>query len=119
MHGVIYGYILADFDKDKVFGLHVEGEGNPSYANLHFSYDLREGCIADSLGINLWKGETMLQCEYRLSPEEQERLCAGLNTHFQATMGLTLEEYRAQYLSDEQSPKGQESPQQTGPTLQM
>lgn len=118
-HGVIYGYILADFDKDKVFGLHVEGEGNPSYANLHFSYDLREGYITDSLGISLWKGETMLQCKYRLSPKEQERLCAGLDTHFRATMGLGLEEYRTQYLAEEQNPADQEPPQQTGHTFQM
>lgn len=113
--GVIYGYILADFDREKVFGLHV-GQENPGYTNLCFNYDLMTGCITDSLGISfLQEGQTMLQCEYRLSPEEQEHIRSRLDEHFQTIMGLSLEEYRDQYLPEAQCPTPHESPQQSGP----
>lgn len=120
-HGVIVGYILADFDQKKVFGLPVADKPNSSYANLCFNYDLSEGCVVGALGISLCKGSgPMLQCEYRINPEEQEHIRTRLDAHFQETMDQSLDEYRAQYLTEKQSsaPKVP-APKQTGLTLLM
>lgn len=60
-----------------------------------------------------------LACEYRLTPEEQEALRPKMDSYCMEQMGHSLEAAREQYLAEEQSPDGQEPPQQTAPTLQM
>lgn len=42
-----------------------------------------------------------------------------MDSYCMEQMGHSLEAAREQYLAEEQSPDGQEPPQQTAPTLQM
>jgi len=60
-----------------------------------------------------------LECEYRLTPDEQDTLHSKMDSYCMAQMGIPLEKTREQYLAEEQSPGGQEPTQQTGHTFQM
>ncbi len=60
-----------------------------------------------------------LECEYRLTPDEQETLHSKMDSYCMEQMGISLEKAREQYLAEEQSPCGQEPPQQSEPTLEM
>ena len=112
--------ISGSFDQDKVFGTHVETKENSDYLNLFASYDMDEGQISNTLWVYLWEEDgTILECEYRLTPEEQEVLLSKMDSYCMAQMGISLEKAREQYLAEEQSPGGQEPAQQTGPTFQM
>lgn len=123
--GMLNFYIPVYFNPDKVFGTHVETEANDDYLNLYANYDMVEGQVSNILCVHLWKGDgTMLDCEYRLTPEEQELLRSKMDSYCMEQMGISLETARAQYLAEDQSPVSQEEPsqkpvQQDGPTLLM
>lgn len=113
-------YIPLYFNPDQVFGLDVETEENSDYLNLYANYDMERGCVCDTLEVYLIRGDgSELACEYRLTPEEQEALRPKMDSYCMEQMGHSLEAAREQYLAEEQSPDGQEPPQQTAPTLQM
>lgn len=111
--------IPLSFDTDKVLGFHVDL--NDGFPNVYANYDMRKGCVCETLRVYLWnKSSGMpLECEYRLSPEEQDALRVKMDGYCMEQMGISLETAREQYLAEEQSQAAQESPQQTGPTLQM
>ncbi len=103
-----------------MFGLDVETEENSDYLNLYANYDMERGCVCETLEVYLVRGDgSELECEYRLTPVEQETLRSKMDSYCMAQMGIPLEKAREQYLAEEQSPCGQEPPQQIGPTLQM
>lgn len=113
-------YIPLYFNPDQVFGLDVDTEENSDYLNLYTNYDMERGCVCDTLEVYLVRGDgSELECEYRLTPEEQEILRSKMDSYCMEQRGLSLEAAREQYLAEEQSPGGQEPTQQTGPTLQM
>ncbi len=113
-------YIPLYFNPDQVFGLNVETEANDDYLNLYANYDMEQGRVCDTLEVYLVRGGgAELDCEYRLSPEEQEAIRVKMDSYCMEQKGITLEVAREQYLAEEQSPAPQESPQQTGPTFQM
>ena len=113
-------YIPLYFNPDQVFGLDVETEENSDYLNLYANYDMERGCVCDTLEVYLVRDDgSELECEYRLTPEEQKTLRAKMDSYCIAQMGIPLEKGRAQYMAEEQGPTSQEPTQQTGPTLQM
>lgn len=113
-------YIPVYFNPDQVFGLNVETEENADWLNLYANYDMEQGRICDTLEVYLVRGDgSEVECEYRLTPEEQEVIRAKMDTYCMAQRGLSLEAAREQYLAEEQVPTGQEPPQQAAPTLQM
>jgi hypothetical protein len=113
-------YIPLYFNPDQVFGLNVETEENDDYLNLYANYNMERGRVCDTLEVYLVRGDgSELVCKYRLTPEEQAAIHAKMDTYCMVQMGLSLEAAREQYLAEEQAPTGQESPQQTTPTLQM
>lgn len=113
-------YIPVYFNPDQVFGLNVETEENSDYLNLYANYDMERGRVCDTLEVYLVRGDgSELECEYRLTPEEQETLRSKMDSYCIEQRGLSLEAAREQYRAKEQTPKGQEPPQKTGPTLQM
>ena len=113
-------YIPLYFNPDQVFGLDVETEENSNYLNLYANYDMERGRVCDTLEVYLVSGDgTEVECEYRLTLEEQETLCSKMDSYCMAQMGIPLEKAREQYLAEEQSPGGQEPTQQTGHTFQM
>lgn len=108
------------FNPDQIFGLDVETEENADCLNLYANYDMERGRVCDTLEVYLVRGDgSELACEYRLTPEEQEALRPKMDSYCMEQMGHSLEAAREQYLAEEQSPDGQEPPQQTAPTLQM
>lgn len=113
-------YVPINFDVDAVLGTHVNTDENDDWVNLYANYDMEHGCVCESLDVYLVRGSgPELLCEYRLTPEEQEALHSKMDSYCMEQMGVSLEAAREQYLAEEQSPQGQEPPQQTGPTLQM
>lgn len=113
-------YIPVYFNPDQIFGLDVETEENADCLNLYANYDMERGRVCDTLEVYLVRGDgSELACEYRLTPEEQEALRPKMDSYCMEQMGHSLEAAREQYLAEEQSPDGQEPPQQTAPTLQM
>lgn len=110
--GMLNFYIPVYFNPDKVFGTHVETEANDDYLNLYANYDMVEGQVSNTLCVHLWKGDgTMLDCEYRLTSEEQELLCAKMDSYCMEQMGFSLVDAKSQYLKGET--------QILGPTLQI
>lgn len=118
--GMLIFRVSGSFDQDKVFGTHVETKENSDYLNLFASYDMDEGQISNTLWVYLWEEDgAILECEYRLTPEEQEVLLSKMDSYCMEKMGTALETAREQYLAKEQRPTSQEPLQQAGPTLQM
>lgn len=117
-------YIPVHFDVDAVCGTYVNTAGNGDWLNLYANYDMEQGCVCDTLAVTLVRDTSPdLECEYRLTPEEQELLCSKMDSYCQEQMGISLKTARAQYLAEEQSSAPQEEPSQKpaqqGPTLQM
>lgn len=118
-------YMPVYFNPDGVFGLCVETDENCDYLNLYANYDMERGCVCDTLDVNLVRDTgPELECEYRLTPGEQELLRSKMDSYCMEQMGISLETARAQYLAEDQSPVSQEEPsqkpvQQDGPTLLM
>lgn len=117
-------YMPIYFNPDGVFGLCVETEENSDYLNLYADYDVERGCVCDTLAVTLVRDTGPdLECEYRLTPEEQKILHSKMDSYCLEQMGISLDTAKAQYLAEEQSFAPQEEPrqelEQDGPTLQM
>lgn len=117
-------YIPVHFNVDAVCGTYVNTAENGDWLNLYANYDMEQGCVCDTLTVTLVHDTGPdLECEYRLTPEEQELLCSKMDSYCQEQMGISLETARAQYLAEEQSSAPQAEPkqelEQDGPTLQM
>lgn len=117
-------YIPVHFDVDAVFGTYVNTAENGDWLTLYANYDMEQGCVCDTLAVTLVRDTGPdLECEYRLTPEEQELLCSKMDSYCQEQMGISLETARAQYLAEEQSSAPQAEPkqelEQDSPTLQM
>ncbi len=117
-------YIPVEFDPASVFGLQIKTEYG-DVLNLYANYDMERGCVCDTLGVYLVRGDgSELDCQYRLTPGECAALLPKMDAYCKEQMGLSLEEARAQYLSEgpgdtPQVEVQQISPQQSGPMMQM
>lgn len=108
------------FCPDQVYGINAKTGEAIDHLNLYANYDMERGCVCDTLEVYLVRGDgSELECEYRLTPEEQAALCSKMNSYCMVQMGIPLEKAREQYLAEEQRPGGQEPSQQIDPTLQM
>ena len=106
-------YIPVRFDPDGVFGTHVAVAENDDYLNVYSNYDLKRGRPLDTLQVCLVRGDgSELDCQYRLSPEEQESLRSKMDSYCIERTGRTLEETRAQYLLEESGDTPREEAQQ-------
>lgn len=99
-------YVPIYFDPDSVFGTHVGTDENDDWINLYANYDMERGCVCDTLEVYLVRGDgSELDCQYRLSPEERAALLPKMDAYCKEQMGLSLEEARAQYLSEQTPPQ--------------
>ena len=108
-------FYLESFDGfDEVLGTHVCTDETDDYVNVYADYDLEHGLVADTLLVILLRGDgTDRQHEYPLSPEEQALLLPKMETYCLEQTGLSLAEYRSQYLA-----QGQETQSmRTEPTM--
>ena len=101
-------YMDVYFPPDTVLGTYVSTDENDDYANVYANYDLERGALCGELDVLLWRGDgDCLEMKYRLSPEEKELLLPKMEKHCQDNTGMTLGEWRDQYLSEQQSaPQG-------------
>ena len=108
-------YYLEPFEGlDEVLGTHVCTDENDDYVNVYADYDLEHGLVADTLLVILHRGDgTDRQHEYPLSPEEQALLLPKMETYCLKQTGLSLAEYRSQYLAQGQETQGM----RTEPTM--
>ena len=75
--------------------------------NVYADYDLEHGLVADTLLLILHRGDgTDRQHEYPLSPEEQALLLPKMEVYCLEQTGLSLAEYRSQYLAQGQETQG-------------
>ncbi len=103
--------VRAYFDLDSVLGTHVGSSENDDWLNLLASYDMKRGCVDDAIAICLVRGDgSALECHYRLSPEECAALLPKMDAYYKKQIGVSLEEARAQYLSEQ-------APPQIGPAM--
>ena len=108
-------FYLESFDGlDEVLGTHVCTDETDDYVNVYADYDLEHGLVADTLLVILHRGDgTDRQHEYPLSPEEHALLLPKMETYCLEQTGLSLAEYRSQYLA-----QGQETQSmRTEPTM--
>lgn len=101
-------FYLESFDGlDEVLGTNVCTEENDDYVNVYADYDLEHGLVADTLLVILHRGDgTDRQHEYPLSPEEQALLLPKMEVYCLEQTGLSLAEYRSQYIAQEQETQG-------------
>ena len=99
-------YVPVYFDPDIVLGTHVGTDENNDWINLYANYDMERGCVCDTLEVYLVRGDgSELDCQYRLTPEERAALLPKMDAYCKEQMGLSLEEARAQYLSEQTPPQ--------------
>ena len=85
-----------------------------SLVNVYADYDLEHGLVTDTLLVILHRGDgTDRQHEYPLSLEEQALLLPKMDAYCQEQTGLSLAEYRSQYLAQGQETQGM----RTEPTM--
>ena len=108
-------FYLESFDGlDEVLGTNVCTTENDDYVNVYADYDLEHGLVADTLLVILHRGDgTDRQHEYPLSPEEQALLLPKMEAYCLEQTGLSLAEYRSQYLAQGQETQGM----RTEPTM--
>ncbi len=112
----------VDFDSGAVFG--ISAKKDEEWVNLYANYDMDRGCVCDTLEVYLMREDGYTQYQYHLSQEECAALFTKMDADCKEQMGLSLEEAKAQYLSDglgEAAPAEvtQIPPQQSGPMMQM
>lgn len=108
-------FYLESFDGlNEVLGTNVCTTENDDYVNVYADYDLEHGLVADTLLVILHRGDgTDRQHEYPLSPEEQTLLLPKMEAYCLEQTGLSLAEYRSQYLAQGQEAQGM----RTEPTM--
>ena len=108
-------FYLESFDGlDEVLGTHVCTDENDDYVNIYADYDLEHGVVTDTLLVILHRGDGMdEQHEYPLSQQEQALLLPKMEAYCLEQIGLSLAEYRSQYLDQGQETQGM----RTEPTM--
>ena len=108
-------YYLESFGGvDEVFGTHVCTTENDDCLSVYADYDMVRGSVTDTLTVVLHRGDgTDAAHEYPLSPEEQALLLPKMEAYCLEQTGLSLAEYRSQYLAQGQETQGM----RTEPTM--
>ena len=101
-------YIDTTFDVDAVFGTNVCTGENDDYINLYADYDMESGQVCDELTIVLWKGNGQSEeRSYTLNAAEKEVLLRKMNEYCQQQTGMTLTDYAAQRMTEQDAPMTQ------------
>jgi len=98
-------YIDTTFDVDAVFGTDVCTDKNDDYINLYADCDMESGQVCDKLTIVLWKGNGQSEeRSYTLNAAEKEVLLRKMNEYCQQQTGMTLTDYAAQRMAEQDAP---------------
>ena len=98
-------YIDTAFDVDAAFGTNVRTDKNDDYINLYADYDMESGQVCDQLTIILWKGNGQSEeRSYTLNAAEKEVLLRKMDEYCQQQTGMTLTDYAAQRMAEQDAP---------------
>ena len=99
-HNELEFYVPIYFDPDAVFGTRVATTENDDFINVYAHYDLETQSVRDELTICLSRGDgSEEEFRYKLTAEEQE-MFRGKMEAYCSHDGMTLDEYREQYLEE-------------------
>ena len=95
-------YVPVTFDPDAVFGTNVATDANDDYLNVYADFDLDVGEVCDALTVIQVCGDGSEETyRYPLTEEDRSILRAKMNDYCMEQTGLSLDDYRAQYLDEE------------------
>jgi hypothetical protein len=93
------------FDVDAVFGTFVVTDQNDDWLNIYANYDMPSGEVCDTLDIVLHRGDgTDEELSYTLNSAEKEILLRKMDDYCQKRNGMTLTEYSAQRMAENDAP---------------
>lgn len=110
--GILNFYVPIYFDAYGILGEAVSKlEPDDSY-NVYANYDLDEGDISEYLEIVVKYGDGHDDVAYyQLSPEEQEMFLRKMDAYCMEVGGKSLDNWRQEYLQEQQSVAMTEAPQ--------
>jgi len=118
MDGKLNFYMASFGGLDEVLGTQVCTAESDDYVNIYADYDLEHGEVADSLSVILCRGDgTDIDYEYPLSPEEKAMLLPKMEAYCQQQTGMSLADYREQYLTEQRQEQGGSPPMAMGQTM--
>ena len=95
-------YVPVTFDPDAVFGINVATDANDDYLNVYADFDLDVGEVCDALTVIQVCGDGSEETyRYPLTEEDRSILRAKMNDYCMEQTGMSLDDYRAQYLDEE------------------
>lgn len=95
-------YVPVTFDPDAVFGTNVATDANDDYLNVYADFDLDVGEVCDALTVIQVCGDGSEETyRYPLTEEDRSILRAKMNDYCMEQTGLSLDDYRAQYLDED------------------
>ena len=95
-------YVPVTFDPDAVFGTNVATDANDDYLNVYADFDLDVGEVCDALTVIQVCGDGAEETyRYPLTEEERSTLRSKMNDYCMEQAGMSLDDYRAQYLAEE------------------
>ena len=97
-------YIDPAFDVDAVFGTFVCTDENDDYVNVYADYYMETGQVSDELSVILWHDDSQSELSYTLNRAEKEVLFRKMDEYCLTQTGMTLKDYSAQRLAEQQSP---------------
>lgn len=93
------------FDVDAVFDTFVVTDQNDDWINIYANYDMPSGKVCDALDIVLHRGDgTDEELSYTLNAAEKEILLRKMDTYCQEQTGMTLVDYCAQRMAENDAP---------------
>ena len=95
-------YVPVTFDPDAVFGTNVATDANDDYLNVYADFDLDVGEVCDALTVIQVCGDGSEETyRYPLTEQERSTLRSKMNDYCMEQAGMSLDDYRAQYLAEE------------------
>ena len=95
-------YVPVTFDPDAVFGTNVATDANDDYLNVYADFDLDVGEVCDALTVIQVCGDGSEETyRYPLTEEDRSILRSKMNDYCMEQTGMSLDDYRAQYLAEE------------------
>jgi len=98
-------YLRSGFDVDAVFGTFVVTDQNDDTLNIHAIYDMADSKVCDTLDIILHRGDgSKEELSYDLNAAEKEILHRKMEAYCQEQTGMTLSDYSAQRMAENEAP---------------
>lgn len=103
-------YMETSFDVDAMFGTHVCTDQNDDCLNVYADYDMAAGQVCDELEVDLHRADGREESvPYTLNAAEKAVLLRKMDEYCQKQTGMTLKDYSAQLMAEDEQPhQGQE-----------